>query len=608
MFSERARAVRPDFQVTAQNAAEVVQICQRLDGIPLAIELAAARLNILTIGQLFHHLENAFRLLTGGARTALPRQQTLRATIDWSYLLLSPKEKELLRRLSIFTGSFDYQAVEAVCCLEAGEQMEALDLLASLVNKSMLSVESQPDLEMRYRLLETVRQYAREKLNDAGESQRLHEFHAAYYLDLAKQGGSNLFNRQAALWVKRLDVDFPNIRAAFIWALEGQAPENGIEALLSLWYYWPLRSLSEEGHALLEKALRIVDAEHPSLARAGLLRDLGFLSIITYMPIDVHENLMASREMYRVLGNRRGYAWATLWLGSTEGIETGYHAESAAIFKELGDDEGYALTVWNWGGDTRYSGDLERAELLLKESERLYRKMGSWHLGCVYYDLAYLYFKKGQPQQARRLFRQALPLLQEVGDQWSLMWFYYLSGDVDLAEASDTRSLHRAEAVLIESLEIARKFGNKFYLNMDIPVMLADKAQKLGEYSFALGRYQEALTLYRGFLPNLKFNTEGLSSIGQCLLGLAEAAVCLDNAGYSARLLGALDGLTELEKEVWKGITPENVQRIADTTRSRLGETDFQVAWAEGRLMTLEQAIALGLEELPTQSSARPAR
>jgi tetratricopeptide (TPR) repeat protein len=316
---------------------------------------------------------------------------------------------------------------------------------------------------------------------------------------------------------------------------------------------------------------------------------------------------MVSREMYRVLGNRRGYAWTTLWLGVDERIDTDYHAESAAIFKELGDDEGYALTVWNWGANmvwnwganTRNSGDLDQAELLLKESERHYRSMGSWHLGCSYADLAHLYFKKGQPQQARRLFRQALPLLQEVGDQWSLMWFYYLSGEMDLAEASDTRSLRRAEAVLLESLEIARKFGNKFYLNLDIPILLADKAQKLGEYSFALGRYQEALTLYRGFLPNHKFNTEGLSSVGQCLLGLAEAAVCLGNAGYSARLLGALDGLTELEKEVWKGITLENVQRITDTTRSRLVEADFQSAWAEGRSMTLEQAIALGLEEIP---------
>jgi tetratricopeptide (TPR) repeat protein len=485
--------------------------------------------------------------------------------------------------------------------------MDVLDLLASLVNKSMLLVEPQPDLEMRYRLLETVRQFALENLNNAGESERLHEFHSAHYLDLAKQGGSNLFKRQATYWVKRLDVDFPNIRAAIVWALDGQAVENGIEALLALWYYWLLRNKTEEGIALLEKALRFVDAEHPSLARAGLLVGLGFLGYLRNgTNTEDHEYLMASREMYRALGNRRGYAWATLWLGDSDGIQTGYHAESAAIFKELGDEEGYAITLWNWGGDTNLSGDLERAEPLLKESERVHRKMGSWHLGCVYYDLAYLYFQKGQSQQARSLFRQALPLLQEVDDQWSLMYFYYLTGVMDLAEAPDTRSLNRAEAVLQESLDIARKFGNKFYLNVDIPFILAVKAQSLGEYSFALGRYQEALTLYRGFLSNYKFNTEGLSSVGQCLLGLADAAVCLDNPTYSARLLGALDGLTKLEKEVWRGITPENVQRISDMTRAKLAEAEFQSAWAEGRGMTLEQAIALGLEEIPTQSSDRP--
>jgi predicted ATPase/class 3 adenylate cyclase len=608
LFSERARAVRPDFQVTTQNAPEVAQICQRLDGIPLAIELAAARLNILTTGQLFHHLENAFRLLTGGARTALPRQQTLRATIDWSYLLLSQKEQELLRRLSVFTGSFDLPAVEAVGCLEAGEQMEVLDLLASLANKSMLSVETLPDLEMRYGLLETVRQYARENLENSGESQRLHELHAAYYLYLAKQGGSNLFNRQAALWVKRLDVDFPNIRVAFIWALESQAAEDGIEALLALWYYWLLRNIKEEGHALLEKALKTVNAEHPSEARAGLLSNLGFLGIATGIAGDIRENLIASREMYRVLGNRAGYAWPTLWLGMFEGIETIYYAESAAIFRELGDDEGYALMLWLSGVDTRDAGNLEQAELLLKECERLYRKMGSWRLGVAYYDLAYLYFKKGQPQLARRLFNQALPLVHEVADQWSLMWLYYFKGEMELAEASDTRSLHTAEAVLIESLEIARKFGNKFKFNLIIPVLLANKAQKLSEYAFARGRYRETLSLYQGFLPNYKFNPEDLSNVGQCLLGLAEAAVCLDQAAYSTRLVGALDGVAELDKEVLRDIKPENVERIADMTRSRLLETDFQAAWAEGRSMTLEQAIALGLEEIPPQSSALPAQ
>jgi predicted ATPase len=598
LFSERARTARPDFKVTDQNALDVAQICRRLDGIPLAIELAAARLNVMTTEQLAHHLDDAFRLLTGGARTSLPRQQTLRATIDWSYQLLSQEEKELLRRLSVFTGSFDLPAVEAVGCLDPVEQMDVLDLLASLVNKSMLLVEPLPDQEMRYRLVETVRQYARENLNNSGESQRLHDLHTAYYLELAKKGGLNIFNRQAAIWLKRMDVDFPNIRAAFIWALEGQAPEIGIEALHALWFYWLLRSINEEGHALLEKALKIVDKEHPSLARASLLSDLGFLGITTVIDVDVHENILASREMFRLLGNRGGFAWATLWLGVIEGIGTGYYEESAATFKDLGDDEGYAFAVWLLGcNTTQESVNFERAELLLRESERLYRKMGSWQLGAVYYNLAYLYFKKGQLQQARSLFTQALPFVLEVGDQWGLMWFYFFKGEMELAEASDASSLRRAEAVLNESLLIARKFGNQQFFNLDIPVLIANKAQELGEYALAVGSYRETLSLYQRFILHYKFNMDSLSNVGKCLLGLAEAAVYLDNASYGARLLGALDELGAHAKDVLRDIKSDNFMRVSDLVRVKLAGTAFQAALAEGRSMTLEQAIALGLED-----------
>jgi predicted ATPase len=181
LFSERARVVRTDFLLREDNVAYVAQVCQRLDGIPLAIELAAARLSVLTVSQLASRLDDAFRLLTGGTRTALPRQQTLRATIDWSYQLLSDDERNLLTRLAVFVGSFDLRAVEEVCCMAEAEKLGALDLLSSLVNKSMLVIEHLPGLDMRYRILETVRQYAREKLQDSGKSLDLHNQHATYF-------------------------------------------------------------------------------------------------------------------------------------------------------------------------------------------------------------------------------------------------------------------------------------------------------------------------------------------------------------------------------------------------------------------------------------------
>ena len=248
--------------------------------------------------------------------------------------------------------------------------MDVLDTLASLVNKSMLLVEPQPDQKMRYRLLETIRQYARKKLNDAGESLRLHDLHAGYYLDLVKQDRLNTFASQAPAWLRRVDVDFPNIRAALMWALEGQAPEQGIGALLALWAYWPMRGIPEEGRALIEKALTCVDAEHPSLAHAGLLCNLGFLGLLLGSTnfVEDHEKLLASRDIFRELGNRAGYAMSSLWLGFFGGIKAGYFEESVAIFKELGADEDLALTLRLWGCENRDAGDLDHAELLLKKA------------------------------------------------------------------------------------------------------------------------------------------------------------------------------------------------------------------------------------------------
>jgi predicted ATPase/DNA-binding CsgD family transcriptional regulator len=594
LLNERACAVRPDFRVTAQNAPAVAQICQRLDGIPLAIELAAARLTIMTPEQLLQHLQNAFHLLTGGARTALPRQQTLRATIDWSYRLLSKSEKKLLRRLAVFTGSFDLAAVEAVGCLETGE---SLDVLASLANKSMLAVEPQPGQEIRYRLLETMRQYAREKLDDSGESLSLHDAHADYYLKLAKEVGRNIFTRQAPNLLRRLNADFPNVRAGFIWALEGQAVEQAIEALLTLWFYWLLSGSAEEGRALLEKALGKVDAQQPSVARADLLRDLGFLSEIQGREREAIEKITLSWEMSRKLGDRRGYAWSCLWMGTITFREYSYYEESAAIHKELGDEDSRAFTVWLWGTNSRNYGDLDQSERLLEESERFYLKNGSWFLGAVYFNQAYLYFLKGQLQRARSLFIQALPLIQAVDDQWDWMWWHWFKGNMDLSEATDGASLRSAEAVLMECIQTAEKFGNRQFFLFSTPILLAKKAQELREYAMAVRRYRETLTRYRNLFPPDWMEDNDISNIGQCILGLAEAAIFLDNAAYSARLLGALEGLRETEKDVWKEITPDKFSHLFSRALSALGEINFQSALAEGRTLTLKQAVAYAVEE-----------
>jgi predicted ATPase/class 3 adenylate cyclase len=602
LFSERARPAKLDFRVTAENAAAVTQICQRLDGIPLALELAAARLSILTLVQIASRLDQAFRLLTGGARTALPRQQTLRATIDWSYQLLSEDEKKMLRCLAIFVGSFDLPAVEALGCIDAAEQIESLDLLDSLARKSILNVERPAGSEARYRLLETVRQYAREKLYDAGESEQLHELHAAYYLDLAQQGGRNMYTRQGVVWLRRLDVELANIRQAFNWALAGSAFMKAVQALNTLGWYWYMRCELDEGYAWMEKALERLDPEVPSLERAGLLCELGLVSLMRPLSVSASQRLNLSRELFQELGDQAGYARATMWLGMTFyrldwNLCLGCYAESAEIFRRLGDDEGLALSLWMSGWTLRDKGDIEQCELHLRECERLYREMGSWKLGDCLNSLADLYDLKGQAQEARSLYKQALPLLQEVDDRWAILIGKMSRGKMELKEAVDRQGLLQAQELLLESEQFSRKLGRRYWYHLSALILLGKTAHKLGEYSQAVSWHREALGAIQDF-----FLGEESNEWGECLFGLAETEASLEHLTRSARLLGALDGLRSTKTYLWKTLIPADFERTAQAVRTALGEEAFDQEYTAGKGMTLEQALAYALEGKDSES------
>jgi predicted ATPase len=271
LFVERARALVPGFGVTRENAAALVEVCQRLDGIPLAIELAAARVRVLTVEQIATRLNDRFRLLTGGSRTALRRQQTLRALIDWSHDLLSRAEHILFRRLAVFAGGWTLEAAEAVCSGAGIEGSEVLDLLMGLVDKSMAVFEGQGEAQ-RYRFLETVRAYAGEKLFEAGEAQLLRNQHRDWCLALAEQAEPNLLGRDARLWLDRLEADNPNIRAALEWCLETD-PESGLRLAGGLWRFWWLRYMVE-GYRWLETML--ARAPEGSGSRGKALLGAGF--------------------------------------------------------------------------------------------------------------------------------------------------------------------------------------------------------------------------------------------------------------------------------------------------------------------------------------------
>ena len=254
LFVERARAVAPTFALTERNAAAVARVCRRLDGIPLAIELAAARLTALSADELARRVDDRFRLLTGGLRTALPRQRTLRALVDWSYELLSPDEQTVLNTMAVFAGGFSLAAAEQVCTADALRETNILDVIEHLVAKSLLIAEQQHETEMRYRLLETIRQYAGEKLAESGQADSARRRHFAYFLDLAETAASALRGPLALEWLDRLEAEHDNLRAALDWSGDTAAADYARLAG-ALWEFWDTRGHFTEGWARLERAL-----------------------------------------------------------------------------------------------------------------------------------------------------------------------------------------------------------------------------------------------------------------------------------------------------------------------------------------------------------------
>src|SRR5512140_1589748 len=346
LFIERASAANRKFTLTPQNIPAVAQICRRLDGIPLALELAAARVTAFSPEQIAAHLDDRFRLLTGGSRTALPRQQTLRALIDWSYELLSEDERALLRRLSVFAGGWTFEAAEAIC-----SELNVLDLLSQLVNKSLVTVDEDSEEQPRYRLLETVRQYARDKLLEAGETGATRQAHFNYFYELSRSSEPRLKSVGSGAWVLRLDAEHDNLRSAMQWGVENR-PGDVLQMSVWLPYFWNRRGYEEEGRNIIREALsRATDLPE---FRAGAVADRrrllaeGWqtLAMLAYSQGDNARAVEASDQaisLARETGDKRILAVAlgfkasgSMFIGNTEGMQA-ILAEGIAAARESGD-------------------------------------------------------------------------------------------------------------------------------------------------------------------------------------------------------------------------------------------------------------------------------
>jgi predicted ATPase/DNA-binding CsgD family transcriptional regulator len=462
LFVERAVAVKPAFALTEQNAASVAQICYRLDGIPLALELAAARTKVLSVEQIADRLDDCFALLADGGRTAMPRQRTLHATMDWSHELLSEEERALFRRLSVFAGGFTLEAAESVCAGEELERNEVLQLLSHLVDKSLVTAREESG-EARYHLLETVRQYGREKLSDLGEEEQLRERHAGYCLKLAEEAEPELKGARQVAWLERLEQEHDNLRAALRWLLGRGESEKAARLGWALWLFWWIRGHFAEGRRSMEQALSVEGSEAmPVSAQAKALYVEGTMACGQGDNRSAEVLLEESAALYRELGDRSGVAYA---LGSAavvaitqERYERGiaYSEEATELFLEVGDKWGAAPMLGCSAVGWLNRGDHRRARSLAERGLALCRETGDKHgTSIALLTLAGVAQAERDYEHARDLFEEGLTVSADLGNEADIVHCLEGLATVAGAEGRIVRAarLWGAAEALLEKIE-----------------------------------------------------------------------------------------------------------------------------------------------------------
>jgi non-specific serine/threonine protein kinase len=465
LFADRARLARTDFAVTTANAALVAAVCRRLDGIPLAIELAAARVRGLTVEQIAERLDDRFRLLTGGSRTALRRQQTLRALVDWSHDLLTEPERVLLRRLAVFAGGFELEAAEAVGGLDDGgiDRAEVLDLLLQLVDRSLVVAEARGEVE-RYRLLETIRQYGEEKLVEAGEAEAVRDGHLRWVVDLAERAAAGYQSAAQLGWMHRLEAEHDNVRAALEWARQRGEAGAGLSIAGALFRFWEIAGHYREAHRQYASLLGMPGADAPAAA-AARARVLVGAGIVAFQLGDVAR---AGRLLDECLAltapapRSATRAWALCFRGffwrqpGNAAAERGIR-EALAIWTELDDGWGISNGRHMLGRVALMTGDVASARGCVAESLPRAQATGDpWLIAGQVSTLGLIAYAAGDHAEAEERLREALALWRALGSPRAIaQWAYYLGvvllvrGDID-----------EARARLAESLRLLRDVGN----------------------------------------------------------------------------------------------------------------------------------------------------
>ncbi|HEX5506424.1 MAG TPA: helix-turn-helix domain-containing protein [Thermomicrobiales bacterium] len=559
LFAARAGAARPGFALTARNADAVARICRRLDGIPLAIELAAARARALAPAEIAARLDDRFPLLAAGDRAAPPRHQTLRAALDWSYDLLDEAERRLFERLAVFAGEFTLAAAEAVTEMRSekvevrkgfhAEDFSLLAPLARLVDRSLVLADTAgEDGETRYRLLETVRAYGAERLAVRGEAVLIRRRHAAWVVALAEEAAAAFHGPREGRWLRRVERAHPEVRAALSWALAHDDAETALRLGAALWWAWGVYGHTAEGRAWLERALALPVAAAPTRLRARVLARAARFALV-----------------------QGDIATARTWLDEA-GAPGGGPEDDAVLY-----------AVGTMAALSQFAGDFEGAGRTIDAALALARRLGDTWSECRLLEMrAHVALRRGDVATAAALLEEDARLARRAGDAWGLATALGELGDLARARGAHAE----AGARYAESLALREGLG--------IPGATPSLRHNLGYVALAAGDVTAATASFADALDQFRRLGER-RGVAECLLGLAAVAAATGRAGDAARWFGAGEAaLAALGSDLWPSNRADYERGVA-LARDALGPAAFADARAAGRALPLEEAVALAL-------------
>jgi non-specific serine/threonine protein kinase len=561
LFLARASEAAPSFVGSEQNRASIARVCYRLDGIPLALELAATRVTVLSVEQIADELDDRFRLLVGGKRTAVRRHQTLQATFDWSFDLLTDPERAVLRRLAPFAGGFGLDAARAVCSGGEVAAADVLDHLTRLVNKSLIAADVRPQIA-RFHLLETVQQYAAARSEAAGEKLATGAQHLGWFMDLAERAEPEQRSTDQAVWLDRLDMEHENFTAALEWSRSvAECAEAGLRLAGALRWFWFARGHPGEGLVWLKRGLADVSGIAPAVRAKGL---------------DAAGALCHS-------------------MGDLVPAEA-YLTEGLTIWRELGDTRGMAISLNTLGLVAKAQGSLVRAGTQLTKALALARELNdSPRIATVLNNLAALAIDQGEYATAQPFLRESLSIKRGLGDAAGIANSLHNLGDAALHQGA----YDQANAALREGLTYSRQVGVG-HVSAQSLHSLALVGLRSGDRGGANGHLGESLALFTQLGDR--------SGIALCLEGMAEAAVARGACEPAVVWLAAASAWRAANDFPVPPYDRSDYDRVLGAARSGLNNAAFAKAWAIGATMTLEQAIdhAPGVEPEPGPVGPRP--